>query len=171
MSLTYWLNYRLPESKLGVVVRHLHLSGGQDRQTTGPVTNLTIELGLQEDHGDCVVTLTGLHRHDELVDVEHQLLVQAHAAGAGQAVVVAVGIDEVHGLVCFQVPEIVLSVRFVLPEVTVSFPRGGTNLGVVVVLLLPGRQVLHEGLVGVVQNVDGGWRDVEDKMIEVDAVI
>ena len=85
-----------------------HLGGGQHRQSAGPVPHLPRQLGLEQDHGDGVITQPSLHSHDQLIDVKHQLLVPDHAHCAGQAQSVTSTTQGIQGLVRLQVPEIIL---------------------------------------------------------------
>ena len=65
---------------------HLKLNSSDNGQPARPVANLATYLGLEQDQGDGAVSNARLHRNDQLVDVEHQLLVTHHAHSAGQAV-------------------------------------------------------------------------------------
>ena len=68
------------------VFSNLKLDSSDNRKPAGPVANLAKHFGLEQDQGDGAVSDARLHRNDQLVDVEHQLLVTHHAHGAGQAV-------------------------------------------------------------------------------------
>ena len=65
---------------------YLKLNSCDNGQPARPVANLAKHLGLEQDQGDGAVSDARLHRNDQLVDVEHQLLVTHHAHSAGQAV-------------------------------------------------------------------------------------